>query len=142
LGILNGGNEGDWCSEIMIKKVGNGGNTRFWLDTWVGERPLCQEFSRLFLVSVQKEDCINQMGVWRNEAWEWDLKWRRRLFVWEENLERNLLVLVGSVILNQHEDYGSVPLGLMVNTRLGMVMFILPKISFHNWKLTVTIVGY
>jgi hypothetical protein len=62
--------------------------------------------------------------------------------VWEENLERNLLVLVGSVILNQHEDYGSVPLGLMVNTRLGMVMFILPKISFHNWKLTVTIVGY
>jgi hypothetical protein len=70
LGILNGGNGGDWCSEIMIKKVGNGGNTRFWLDAWVGERPLCQKFPRLFSVSVQKEDCINQVGVWRNEVWE------------------------------------------------------------------------
>jgi hypothetical protein len=41
LGRLSRSSNGDWCSETMVKKVGNGGGTRFWLDKWMGGRPLC-----------------------------------------------------------------------------------------------------
>lgn len=121
----------------MIKKVGNGGKTRFWLDTWVGERPLCQEFPRLFLVSEQKEECINQMGVWRNEVWEWDLKWRRRLFVWEEELERNLVELVENVNLNHDEDLWMCDIGVdgVYSVRDGYVFLsenVLPQVDING----------
>jgi hypothetical protein len=64
------------------------------------------------LVSEQKEDCINQMGVWRNEVWVWDLKWRMRLFVWEEELERNLVEVVENVNLNHVEDLWMCDIGV------------------------------
>jgi hypothetical protein len=80
LGRISGSSNGDWCSEVMVKKVGNGGGTRFWLDKWIGEGTLCQAFPRLYSISCQKEHFINQMGEWINEGWVWDLKWRRHLF--------------------------------------------------------------
>ncbi|WJX73641.1 hypothetical protein P8452_57400 [Trifolium repens] len=53
LGRISSIDDGDWCNEIMIKKMGNGGGTRFWLDLWIGNSPLCELFPRLFLVSQQ-----------------------------------------------------------------------------------------
>jgi hypothetical protein len=32
LGRKRANEEGDWCSDIMVKKLGSGGGTRFWLD--------------------------------------------------------------------------------------------------------------
>ncbi|GAU14645.1 hypothetical protein TSUD_97090 [Trifolium subterraneum] len=31
---------GDWTKDVFVKKLGNGGATRFWLDHWVGVAPL------------------------------------------------------------------------------------------------------
>jgi hypothetical protein len=67
LGRISSIDDGDWCNEIMIKKMGNGGGTRFWLDLWIGNSPLCELFPRLFLVSQQTNAYVNQMGEWRNE---------------------------------------------------------------------------
>ncbi|MCI00244.1 LINE-1 reverse transcriptase like [Trifolium medium] len=81
LGRMVPSDDGDWCSDIMIKKLGNGGNTRFWHDLWMGPTSLCHLYPRLFSISLQTKDCIETMGERRNGVWFWDLKWRRRLFV-------------------------------------------------------------
>jgi hypothetical protein len=48
LGCIRANDDGDWCTEVMKKKLGEGGGTRFWLDIWVGPKPLCEVFTRLF----------------------------------------------------------------------------------------------
>jgi hypothetical protein len=84
------GRVGDWIQEIFIKKMGNGGSTRFWLDHWVGVAPLKEVFPRLFNISIQKNHTIQEMGEWVNAKWIWYIKWRRVFFTWEEEMDRNL----------------------------------------------------
>ena len=49
------GEEGDgWFAERVSKKVGNGADTFFWYDRWLGGIPLCQRFSRLFDLAKNK----------------------------------------------------------------------------------------
>jgi hypothetical protein len=81
----------DRTSDIFSKKFGNGGNTNFWHDKWVGTQPLKDVFPRLFLISTQKECMVSEVGRWVLGRWEWDFKWRRNLFVWEEE-RRDMLV--------------------------------------------------
>ncbi|MCI22138.1 RNA-directed DNA polymerase (Reverse transcriptase) [Trifolium medium] len=104
MGRIRQNEERDWCSEIVNKKLGNGGDTRFWLDIWVGTRPLCQVFPRLFSVSLQTHECINQVGEWRNEEWYWNFKCRRRFFVWEDELLTQLMEVIGEVIFSRFDD--------------------------------------
>jgi hypothetical protein len=73
LGRMRSSDESDWCGEIMSKKLGDGGGTRFWLDNWVGPKPLCELFPRLFSVSTQPEKFIKEMGERRNDGWVWRL---------------------------------------------------------------------
>jgi hypothetical protein len=63
LGRMRSSDECDWCGEIMSKKLGDGGGTRFWLDKWVGPKPLCDLFPRLFSVSTQPDKLIKEMGT-------------------------------------------------------------------------------
>ena len=37
---LGGGEDIDWFNQIVRRKVGNSGNTRFWHDAWIGVIPL------------------------------------------------------------------------------------------------------
>jgi hypothetical protein len=104
LGRISIVDDGDWCRDIMIKTLGNGGGTRFWVDIWVGNIPLCDLFPRLFSVSLQPNLFVNQMGEWREEGWRWNFKWRRKLFVWEDELLKNLLVVLGAITLSSAID--------------------------------------
>jgi hypothetical protein len=58
LGVIKVEEGGDWCRDIMVKKVGNGEVTRFWHDIWISSCSLCQAFPSLYSVSLQKEDHI------------------------------------------------------------------------------------
>ncbi|PNX63158.1 pantothenate synthetase, partial [Trifolium pratense] len=44
------------------------------------------------------------MGVWRSGVWVWELKWRRSLFVWEEEALTQLLALIGGTAISHMED--------------------------------------
>jgi hypothetical protein len=80
----------DWFSNEIIRRMGNGANTRFWLGRWIGAVPLCDKFPRLFSISLQKESSVANM--WSpSDASGWNLSWRRRLFVWETVLLDELI---------------------------------------------------
>ena len=49
-----GENDGGWFVERVSKVLGDGKNTYFWLDRWVGEVPLCRRFARLFDLTTNK----------------------------------------------------------------------------------------
>jgi hypothetical protein len=44
------------------------------------------------------------MGVRNNELWYWDLKWRTKLFVWEEELLMELMGILARANLTRVGD--------------------------------------
>lgn len=62
-------------------QVGCGDQFRFWEDNWRGgEGTLLSKYPRLYAISCQQNQTIQQMGNFRQTRWEWDFKWRRSLF--------------------------------------------------------------
>jgi hypothetical protein len=55
----------------MRKIVGNGQNSYFWTDPWIGNRILKDDFERLYSVSNFKEAKISEVGTFVNGRWEW-----------------------------------------------------------------------
>ena len=45
----------------MSRKVGDGTNTLFWYDMWLGDVPLCRRFSNLFYLAVDKVCSVASM---------------------------------------------------------------------------------
>lgn len=45
--------------------------------------PLKSKFLRLYLVSLQRDETVANMGVWDGLQWHWNLVWRKSLFQWE-----------------------------------------------------------
>ncbi|GKV51347.1 hypothetical protein SLEP1_g58014 [Rubroshorea leprosula] len=76
---LDTNNEG-WLVEGFKLKLGEGNSVMFWRDTWIGVQSLAVRFPRLFLVSIDKEKRVSQMGNWIDEQWQWTLNWRRPLY--------------------------------------------------------------
>ena len=73
-------------SNSVLKKettwrVGRGDKIRFWEDCWIGtDIPLMTKYPRLYKISCQKQQLIQQMGSNTCAGWEWNYNWRRPLF--------------------------------------------------------------
>lgn len=50
--------------------MGDGGNTSFWEENWVGDQCLKNKFPRLFNLCNEKESSVRDRGVWEGEYWE------------------------------------------------------------------------
>ncbi|KAL4568685.1 hypothetical protein LXL04_024300 [Taraxacum kok-saghyz] len=57
------------------EKIGNGEDTRFWEDCWLGDKPLSLRFPRLFV--LEGNGLCMVADRWDGSAWRWD--WQRRL---------------------------------------------------------------
>jgi hypothetical protein len=86
------------------KKVCRGDSTLFWEDQWVDNQPLRQKFPRLFGISNQKQEVIQNMGSVIEGRWHWDLSWRRNRFEWEEEQFRNLCDVISSFFPGTVDD--------------------------------------
>ncbi|GKU88316.1 hypothetical protein SLEP1_g2599 [Rubroshorea leprosula] len=73
---------------------GDGRNTKFWLDEWVGGSALSNKFPRLFMLSTSENYNVKDMGTWMNGSWQWKLLWKRQLRSWEEDMETELLEML------------------------------------------------
>ncbi|KAJ9551745.1 hypothetical protein OSB04_015790 [Centaurea solstitialis] len=61
------------------KVVGDGGETRFWKDCWMGDRPLARDFPRLSRLASNVNLTISEQGEWVGDSWSWNWSWRSEL---------------------------------------------------------------
>lgn len=71
--------------------VGKGNTVKFWEDKWCGSISLAEQFKRLYTVSQQQHHLIVDVGCWDGERWQWELRWRRNMFLWETELVAELM---------------------------------------------------
>nr|GEW04608.1 glycerol-3-phosphate acyltransferase 1 [Tanacetum cinerariifolium] len=57
------------------RKLGNGESIRFWVDKWVGNYKLCDQFPRLFRLERNKEVHVGDRGCWDHNGWNWCWDW-------------------------------------------------------------------
>jgi hypothetical protein len=94
----------NWFSQGVVKRIGCGDHTKFWSHVWVGSATLQERFPRLFSLSLQNESTVAELRWVELGIMNWNLLWRRRLFVWEENLVYDLLEAISTVVLSNELD--------------------------------------
>lgn len=82
----------------------SGETTSFWKDGWVGGAPLCLQFPRLFSIATDKDVKVRELRVREGNMWVWKWLWRRRLFVWEDDLLGLLVEVVDSWVVREDVD--------------------------------------
>ncbi|KAJ0917796.1 putative RNA-directed DNA polymerase [Helianthus annuus] len=70
-----------WC------RVGSGLKAAFWLDTWIGEQPLCVSFPLLFALETNKNCSIVDRVSWGEDSVKFSWCWNRPVASVSENLE-------------------------------------------------------
>lgn len=93
-----------WFKSEIVRKVGNGLKTSFWKDKWCYRGSFSHLYPRLYSISNQKEASVGEIGEVLEEGWRWNFVWRRRLFVWEEELLHSLLEDVEGLRWSHEED--------------------------------------
>ncbi|XP_068474698.1 uncharacterized protein [Phaseolus vulgaris] len=100
LGKVCGEGDGDgWFQEAVGWKVGRGDKARFWEDVWIGNVNLKTLFPRLYSVSLNQGQKVEEVGMWDDARWMWCLRWRRARFEWEIPLEEELGILSTRAII-------------------------------------------
>jgi len=75
-----------WFLEQVGCNLGSGDKVRFWEDVWVGNSNLKTLYPRLYSLSLNQGQKVEEVGVWDELAWRWTLNWRRSRFEWESVL--------------------------------------------------------
>ncbi|CAJ2638160.1 unnamed protein product [Trifolium pratense] len=96
--------ESKWFIPAVEKRVEMGDSTNFWNDVWVGNQTLHQKFPKLFGISTQQNEVIQNLGSVADGQWRWELQWRRNLFVWEEEQYNVLIELIAPFVPNDQHD--------------------------------------
>ncbi|PNX76937.1 cysteine-rich receptor-like protein kinase, partial [Trifolium pratense] len=93
------GSGGSWFGDHVVRRVGDGSDTLFWTDPWLGETPFRERFGRLFDLAETKQCTVAELSSlgWGidGEAWVW----RRPLRAWEEELLRECQILLSNISL-------------------------------------------
>jgi len=89
----------EWFGGNVSCFVGDGKNTFFWTNAWVGGVSFSDRFNRLFELSMPKNESVFSMHTlgWGIDGAAWC--WRRGLFAWEEELVGQLRLLLWNVSL-------------------------------------------
>jgi hypothetical protein len=82
--------------------VGDGNDTLFWQDIWVGEIPLKIKFPRLYELALNKECSVAKARRVIGAVGGGERVWRRHLFAWEEENERECSVLLYNTVLQEN----------------------------------------
>jgi len=93
-----------WFNSELKRKVGNGVDTSFWMVNWCGGRSFALKYPRLFSISNQREAMVGDIGVVTEEGLVWNFSWRRRLFVWEEELLLSLMEDLEGITMSNEDD--------------------------------------
>lgn len=102
--MIDDGEGTNWFNSELSRKVHDGLDTYFWKTKWRGEMTFSCKYPRLFDISNKKEAMVGEMGVVSGSSFDWNFIWRRKLFVCEEDLLRNLLLDFHGFVRTQGVD--------------------------------------
>ncbi|PWA24230.1 hypothetical protein CTI12_AA628780 [Artemisia annua] len=95
---------GDIARKGLIHCVGRGNKPRFWEDHWVEGYILKVSFLRMFALAIHKSGLVCNFGFWEDRQWNWDVKFRRRLFDWNMDQFEAFSSLLNSMMLVASND--------------------------------------
>ncbi|KAL9684921.1 hypothetical protein QQ045_022363 [Rhodiola kirilowii] len=90
--------------EGLKLKLGNGNGISFWHDVWMGDKSIKDQYPKLYLLVVDNQASVREMGCWVGEVWYWQLKFRRVLYQWEEVNKSELKEGLKHIQLKDRED--------------------------------------
>ena len=93
----------DWFSKEIGWKLGCRDKVKFWEDIWTGNSNLKTMYTRLFSLSLNQGQKVEEAGVWTDSVWQWCLRWRRPRFVWEFELEEEMKIHLSSIMLSREQ---------------------------------------
>ena len=93
----------DWFNKEIGWKLGCGDKVKFWEDIWIGNSNLKSMYPRLFSLSLNQGQKVEEAGVWIGTVWQWCLRWRRPRFVWEYELEVEMMRQLSSIKLSREQ---------------------------------------
>lgn len=75
ISVFDVGSQGKqcWFNDSVRLKLGNGGQSRLWLNRWCGPRTLMEVFPTLFAISAQQNNTVEAAGGWNGNRWRWKL---------------------------------------------------------------------
>ncbi|XP_071694921.1 uncharacterized protein [Rutidosis leptorrhynchoides] len=80
----------------FFKQIGNGADSSFWEDPWLGDQPLKVRFGRLFCLEVEQQAVVGERVSWENGRWHANWKWVRDPFGHASGELQNLISLLNS----------------------------------------------
>jgi hypothetical protein len=114
--------------------MGNGKQTDFWRDKWLGDEPLKIKFSRLSKLSVDKIISVADMYRSRwGSVGEAGWRWRQRLFVWEEELHIKYCVALDFFFLRTLHQIGGGACLILIHITYHLLTQMVPLVvAAHN----------
>lgn len=94
----------NWFNNEVVRKVGNGGKTKFSKDVLRGGVCFRDKYPWLFALSNQKEATVADVWVNGEMGREWRFMWRRNFFVWEDDLLNSLVEDLEGHVWSHEED--------------------------------------
>lgn len=94
-----------WFTNAIKRSAKYGDQTSFWNDLWLDNYfTLKDQYLRLYFCSLTRNAKVIDMGLWENDVWHWDWRWRRNFFQWEEEEFNHLNQLVSGVYLRREDS--------------------------------------
>ncbi|GKB65097.1 hypothetical protein Tco_0921283 [Tanacetum coccineum] len=133
------------------KKIGNGENTSFWDDVWIGDTPLKSKFSRLYALEDSKR--ISVASKMAQENWSGSFRRVPRSGAEQAQMEELIVLLEGTTLGNSNDrwywslegsgifsvssirqaiDDSRLP---VVSSQTRWIMEVPIKINIHAWKV-------
>ncbi|XP_071708942.1 uncharacterized protein [Rutidosis leptorrhynchoides] len=66
-------------NNLFVRTIGDGQDTRFWMDEWAGNFKLCDKYPRLFRLERKSDVFINERVTFSNGIWTFAWDWSRGL---------------------------------------------------------------
>ena len=72
--VCTEGEGAGWFQQQLRWRLGGGEKVKLWEDVWIKNSSLKSLYPRLFSLSLNQGQRVNEVGEWEDSAWQWKTK--------------------------------------------------------------------